>query len=398
MSERAHEIKGFRFAGLSAGIKKTGLPDLALAVAEQPVSAAAVFTENLVQAAPVKIARQRLVGGRAQAALVNSGNANACTGAPGHEAALKAGQAVAQALGIDDALLVPASTGVIGQLLPADKIVAAAPALIDKLSASGSGDFARAIMTTDKAQKTAFAKLSIAGREVSLLGVAKGAGMIHPRMATTLGFVFSDVVIAPAELQGALRDATEHSFNVATVDGETSTNDMILVMASGAAGNAVLKAGSSELREFEQALGAVLRELAEQIVADGEGAEHVADVQVRGTATDADARAIARRIATSLLVKTAMHGKDANWGRILSAAGVAGVRFDPEVVSIAIDDVLIVRDGLGLGAAAEAEAQKLMRGPRYAIRVSVGSGTGQASYLTCDIGHRYIDVNAGYRS
>ena len=407
MAERAHEIRGFRFAGLAAGIKKTGLPDLGLVLADEPVACAAVFTENMVQAAPVKVARERVAAGRAQAALVNSGNANACTGAPGMAATLSSSRAVALALGIDPALVIPASTGVIGQLLPADKIVAAAPALVDKLTVTGASDFAQSIMTTDKSQKTAFRRLTLgadsgdsgdSGVELSLLGVAKGAGMIHPRMATTLAFVFSDAHVAPAALKQALLRATDESFNVATVDGETSTNDMILVMASGRAGGPELREGSAELASFERALCEVLRELAEQIVADGEGAEHVADVQVSGTQSDADARAIARRVATSLLVKTAMHGKDANWGRILSAAGMAGVSFDPDRVSIHIDGVAIVSEGLGLGAIAEAEAQQIMRRPRYAIRVRVGEGKGTASYLTCDIGHRYIDVNAGYRS
>ena len=397
MAERFPEVPGFRFAGLAAGIKKTGLPDLGLAVAERPIPCAAVFTTNMVQAAPVKVARERLSSGYAQAALVNSGNANACTGAPGMAATLSSSAAIAAALGIDVALVLPSSTGVIGQLLPAEKIVAAAPALVDKLAVHGAGDFAQAIMTTDKSQKTAYRKLALAGGEVVLLGVAKGAGMIHPRMATTLAFVFTDAKVAPALLRGALGQATERSFNVATVDGETSTNDMVLVMASGATG-APLDEGSTGAAQLEQALAEVLRELAEQIVADGEGANHVAEVQVSGTDSDAAARSIAQRVATSLLVKTAMHGKDANWGRILCAAGMAGVAFDPDVVSIAIDDVTIVRGGLGLGASAEAEAQKIMAGPRYSIRVSVGPGQGKASYLTCDIGHTYIDVNAGYRS
>jgi len=397
MAERISEVRGFRFAGLSAGIKKTGLPDLALAVAERPVPAAAVFTQNLVQAAPVKVARERIASGLVQAALVNSGNANACTGAPGHAATLSTSAAVAAALGIAPELVLPSSTGVIGQLLPADKIIAAAPALVGKLAPHGAVDFAQAIMTTDKSQKTAVRKVVLGGVEVVLLGVAKGAGMIHPRMATTLAFVFSDAAASPTLLKNALRRATDSSFNVATVDGETSTNDMVLVMASGATG-AALEEGSLDAALFEQALGEVLRELAELIVADGEGANHVAEVQVTGTPDDQGARTIAQRVATSLLVKTAMHGKDANWGRILSAAGMAGVEFDPDVVSIHIDDVAIVRSGLGLGAEAEAEAQKIMAGPRYAIRVQVGPGPGKASYLTCDIGHRYIDVNAGYRS
>jgi len=398
MAERTPEVPGFRFAGHAAGIKKSGLPDLALAVTERPVPCAAVFTQNLVQAAPVRIARERVAAGHAQAVLVNAGNANACTGKPGHDAALRASRAVASALGIDDALVVPASTGVIGQLLPAEKIEAAAPALAEKLAVYGAGDFAQAIMTTDKAQKTAVRTLAIDGASVTVLGVAKGAGMIHPRMATTLAFVFTDASASPALLQAVLRRATDHSFNVATVDGETSTNDMILLMASGHARHAPLSEGGASCDAFESALREVLRELAEQIVADGEGAEHVAEIEVRGTATDADARTIARRIATSLLVKTAMHGKDANWGRILCAAGVAGVPFDPEVASIYIDEVAIVRGGLAVGPAAEDEAQRIMARPRYGIRVEVGTGPGRASYLTCDIGHRYIDVNAGYRS
>jgi glutamate N-acetyltransferase / amino-acid N-acetyltransferase len=397
MAERAHEIPGFRFAGLAAGIKKTGLPDLALAVADAPVACAAVFTENLVQAAPVRIARERISGGKLAAVLVNSGNANACTGKPGFEAALRSSAAVAEALGIGADQVLPSSTGVIGQLLQAEKIVTAAKPLVAALSESGSSDFAQAIMTTDKAQKTAFRKVAIGGAQVSLLGVAKGAGMIHPRMATTLAFVFTDANVSTALLKGALRMAADHSFNIATVDGETSTNDMVLAMASGKTG-ARIADGSPDSASFERALAKVLRELAEQIVSDGEGAEHVAEVIVSGTENDFDARTIAQRIATSLLVKTAMHGKDANWGRILSAAGMAGVEFDPDVVNIAIDDVYIVREGMGLGAAAEAPAQKIMAGPRYSIRVEVGPGPGQASYLTCDIGHRYIDVNAGYRS
>jgi glutamate N-acetyltransferase/amino-acid N-acetyltransferase len=351
----------------------------------------------MVQAAPVKVARERLSSGYAQAALVNSGNANACTGAPGLAATLSTSAAIAAALGIDQSLVVPSSTGVIGQLLPAEKVVAAAPALVDKLAVHGAVDFAQAILTTDKSQKTALRTLAVDGGQVTLLGIAKGAGMIHPRMATTLAFVFTDANVSPALLKSALGRAADDSFNVATVDGETSTNDMVLVMASGATG-AELAEGSPKAAEFQGALAAVLRELAEQIVADGEGANHVAEVLVTGTHNDADARAIAQRVATSLLVKTAMHGKDANWGRILSAAGMAGVVFDPDVVSIAIDDVTIVREGLGLGATAEGQAQKIMAGPRYSIRVSVGEGTGKASYLTCDIGHRYIDVNAGYRS
>jgi glutamate N-acetyltransferase / amino-acid N-acetyltransferase len=391
-------VRGFRFASVAAGIKKTGLPDLVLAVADKPVSSAAVFTQNQVFAAPVKVARERVKAGKCQAVLVNSGNANACTGKAGLEAALQTTQAVAAALSIKAAQVLPASTGVIGQVLPTDKVLAALPDLVNKLDEAGAAEFSQGILTTDSGPKIASRTLRMGKHSVTLLGMAKGAGMIHPRMATTLAFVFTDAAIGAPLLTRALRAATDQSFNIATVDGETSTNDMILVMASGQSGTPVLKAADRAFKRFQTALQEVLRELAEMIVADGEGAEHVADVQVRGTKNDADARKVAQRIATSLLVKTAMHGKDPNWGRILSAAGMAGVKFDPDKATIHIDDVQIVKDGVGLGREAELQAAQVMAGPRYAIRVGIGRGKGRASYLTCDLGHRYIDVNAGYRS
>jgi glutamate N-acetyltransferase/amino-acid N-acetyltransferase len=393
------DVRGFRFAAVAAGIKKKeGALDLALAVADKPVPCAAVFTQNLVQAAPVRVARERVAAGKVQAVLVNAGNANACTGKPGLKAALDTTRAAADALGIAPELVVPASTGVIGQLLPGEKVVAALPALVKKLSPQRARDFTTAIMTTDQWPKTAARTLRLGGKTVTVLGMAKGAGMIHPRMATTLAFVFTDATASGSVLARVLREATDHSFNVASVDGETSTNDTILLMASGAAGAPPLKAGTGEHQRFAKALREVLRELAESIVADGEGANHVAEIDVRGLANDADARTVAQRIATSLLVKTALHGKDANWGRILSAAGVAGVPFDPDVASIAINDVAIVKRGLAVGPAAEARAQRIMAKKRYTIRVTLGKGPGRASYLTCDLGHSYVDVNAGYRS
>jgi glutamate N-acetyltransferase/amino-acid N-acetyltransferase len=393
------EVRGFRFAAVAAGIKKKeGALDLALAVADKPVPCAAVFTQNLVQAAPVRVAKERVAAGKVQAVLVNAGNANACTGKPGLKAALDTTRAAGAALGIAPELVVPASTGVIGQLLPSEKVEAALPALVKKLAPQRARDFTTAIMTTDQWPKTAARTLRLGGKTVTVLGMAKGAGMIHPRMATTLAFVFTDATASSSLLARALREATDHSFNVASVDGETSTNDTILLMASGGAGAPALKAGSGEQQRFAKALREVLRELAESIVADGEGANHVAEIEVRGLENDADARTVAQRIATSLLVKTALHGKDANWGRILSAAGVAGVPFDPDVASIHIDDVAIVKRGLAVGAAAEAKAQRIMAKKRYTIRVGLGKGPGRASYLTCDLGHSYVDVNAGYRS
>jgi glutamate N-acetyltransferase/amino-acid N-acetyltransferase len=391
-------VRGFRFAGVRADIKKNGAPDLALAVADRPVPAAAVLTTNLVHAAPIAVTRERIKSGKAQAALVNSGNANACTGKPGLAATLTTTRELARALDIDEALVIPASTGVIGQLLPADRVVAALPQLVKSLDEGGAKAFSRAILTTDRGPKVAQRSLRIGGKDVTLLGMAKGAGMIHPRMATTLGYLFTDAKISSSRLARLLRDATDQSFNVATVDGETSTNDMILAMASGASGAPALTPSDRAYKTFANAMSEVLRELAEQIVADGEGAKHVAEIEVLGTKDDAGARRVAQRIATSLLVKTAMHGQDPNWGRILSAAGMAGVPFDPSLAQIDVGDVTIVKAGVAVGPAAEKKAARIMKGKRYPIRVRLGRGKGRASYLTCDIGHTYIDVNAGYRS
>ena len=387
-------VAGFRFAGIAAGIKKNGNPDLGLVVADAgAVPAAAVLTRNRVRAAPVEITRERLAKarGRISAILVNSGNANACTGAEGHAEALRASAAVASELGIDTRSIVPASTGVIGAILPGDKIAAAAPALVRALRAEGAADFARAIMTTDQWRKVALASFAVGKKTVTVLGVAKGAGMIHPDMATTLGFVLTDALATPSELRSALRRATDATFNSISVDGDTSTNDTIVLAASGAS-------GARDVKKLERALTDVLGALAESIVRNGEGARHVVRIDVSGLATDADARRVAKTIATSPLVKTALHGRDANWGRILAAAGRSGARFDPTRARITIGGERIVEGGMPVGKDAEARAGAVMAGPRYAIEVSLGRGRGKAHYLTCDLGPEYIAVNANYRS
>lgn len=386
-------IAGFRFAGIAAGIKKNGNPDLGLIVAsEGSVPAAAVLTRNLVRAAPVEITRERLAKtkGRLSAILVNSGNANACTGAAGRSEALRACAAVASALGIDARAIIPASTGVIGALLPGDKIEAAAPALVRALK-DGGDDFARAIMTTDQWRKVAATTFRVGGEPATVLGIAKGAGMIHPDMATTLAFVLTDAVASPAELRKVLKRATDATFNTISVDGDTSTNDTIVLAASGAS-------GVRDARKLEGAVTDVLGALAESIVRDGEGARHVVQIEVTGLATDAAARRVAETIATSPLVKTALHGRDANWGRILAAAGRSGARFDPARARITIGGERIVERGMPVGKEAEARAAAVMAGPRYRIEVSLGRGRGAAHYLTCDLGTEYIAVNANYRS
>lgn len=392
MSDPSLSIRGFRFAGISAGIKKQpGASDLGLVVAETPAVVAGAFTRNLVRAAPVLVAERRITGGTARALLVNSGNANACTGEPGLAATLAATAAAAQALGCEPEAVLPASTGVIGALLPTAKIVAALPRLVAALGPSAA-PFAQAILTTDRWAKTATATAEGA----AVLGVAKGAGMIHPDVgppqATMLAFLFTDANVPRDVLSGALLAACDDTFNAASVDGDTSTNDTVLALASGAAGVTPSAAA------LTAALTGVCAELARAMVRDGEGANHVAELSVRGLASNAEARQVAKTVATSLLVKTALHGRDSNWGRILAAAGRAGVAFDPRRAALSIGGVRILEGGLPVGAEAEAQATAAMQAESYPVELVLGDGPGTARYLTCDLGHGYVDVNAGYRT
>ncbi|AKF07221.1 Glutamate N-acetyltransferase [Sandaracinus amylolyticus] len=396
VTDRPLPVPGFRLAGISAGIKANGRPDLALIVADEPVSVAGVFTKNRVQAAPVRVAKERAKAGKARAVLVNSGNANACTGKAGLDATKRTTEAVAERLGISAKAVLPASTGVIGAVLPAETIVRGSDRLIEALSSEGGADFARAIMTTDQWPKVACAQIRIGRETATVLGIAKGAGMIHPDMATTLGFVITDAGASPALLRKLLKAAIDPTFNAVSVDGDTSTNDTVLLMASGKAGT--VRAGSKEAATLQAALTEVLGALAKSIVRDGEGARHVARIEVEGLANDRAARAVARTIATSPLVKTALHGRDANWGRILAAAGRAGVVFDPDRAEIRIGDETIVRGGMPVGKDAEARAATILQAAEYTIRVTLGKGRGRAHYLTCDLGPDYVAVNANYRS
>jgi glutamate N-acetyltransferase/amino-acid N-acetyltransferase len=387
-------IAGFRFSAVSAGIRKDGRVDVALAAAERPVTAAGLFTRNLVRAASDPLLGHDHGGGRARAVLVNAGCANACTGEPGRRATLETTRGVALALGAAEAEILPASTGVIGVVLPADKILAKVGELVERLSPDGVDDFALAICTTDRWPKVAEATLPNGAR---VLGIGKGAGMIHPDVgppqATMLVFLFTDAVVTQAELSRALFAAADRTFNAITVDGDTSTNDSVFAFASGASG---LTVSASELTP---ALTEVCGSLARSMVRDGEGAEHVIEIKVSGLSTEEEARTTARTVATSLLVKTALFGNDANWGRLLAAAGRSGVRFDPSRARITIADVEIVRDGLGVGGEAEAEAQRRMAAREaYTVELTLGEGPGSFSYFTSDLGHGYVDVNAGYRS
>lgn len=400
MTDRLPVVAGFRFAALPCGIKKkAGALDVGLIVADEPVPAAAVLTTNIVRAAPCELTAERVKAGKLQAVLVNAGCANASTGKPGLLAARVSSKAIAEALEIDEANVAPSSTGVIGVVLPAEKIVARAADLVADLSAEGAERFSRAIMTTDRWPKTAHRKVKLGRSEATILGIAKGAGMIHPNMATTLGYVVTDAKASPAFLRRALRDAAEQTFNRISVDGDTSTNDTIVLMASGEAGNATLTGRDTASARFVEALVEVLSDLGRSIVRDGEGAEHLVRIDVLGATSDAAAVEVARTIATSPLVKTALHGRDPNWGRIMAAAGRAGVRFDPLHAEVRIGDVVVYSKGVPVGdESTERRASEVMSRAEYGITVRIGRGRGRGHYDTCDFGHEYVTINADYRS
>ena len=392
-------VKGFRFAGVHGGLKSTGELDMGLILSDRPAIAAGVFTRNRVRAAPVVISERRLRIGLCQAVLVNSGNANACTGKDGRQAALALTRAAASILGVSQSLVVPASTGVIGVQLPRERMSDALSGLVADLSEAGAPRFARAILTTDRRPKVAQAEVNLGGAVCRILGIAKGAGMIHPNMATTLAFVTTDASVGRLTLLRLLRQAAQDTFNRSTVDGDTSTNDSIYVMASGAATDRRLLARSPTGRRFADALTGVLEALAKKIVADGEGAQHLVRIVVQGARTHGEAIQVARTIAGSQLVKTALHGCDPNWGRILAAAGRSGARFNPDQVSMTIGQVPIFERGTPvMTPSTEARAAATMNRPEYEIVVTVGRGRGVGHYWTCDLGHEYVRINADYRT
>ncbi|MHB8766104.1 MAG: bifunctional glutamate N-acetyltransferase/amino-acid acetyltransferase ArgJ [Deferrisomatales bacterium] len=388
--------RGFRFGAVEAAVKKPGRLDLGVVWCEVDAAVAGVFTRNRVVAAPVVLCREGVARGTARAILVNSGNANACTGDRGLADARRLAARAAGALGVAPEAVLPCSTGVIGLPLPLARMEAALPGLPAALG-DDPEPLARAIMTTDRFPKVSRRTVALAGREVRLLGLAKGAGMIRPDMATMLAFIVTDAPVGAAALQGALSRAVEDTFNRITVDGDTSTNDTALALASGLAGGEPLERDPAALAAFEGALGEVCRDLARMMVKDGEGATKVVDVRVTGAATDAAALQIARTVAESPLVKTALHGQDPNWGRIAGALGRSGA-WDGGPFHIAIGGVPVVRAGLGLGPDAEAHAHRAMEAPEYEILVSVEEGEGEASVTTCDLTAEYVRINADYRT
>ena len=390
-------VPGFSAAGLAAGIKKLGGLDLALIYAEEPATAVGVFTTNRVKAAPVLLCRERLRRGTAQAVLVNSGNANACTGPQGKKDAQDLTREVARLLKVPRAAVLPASTGVIGQPLPAASIKAALPDLAACLRPEGLPEVASAIMTTDTRPKISFIREDLWGRQITLAGVAKGAGMLHPDMATLLSFVLTDAALSAPVLKKLLVQAVNQSFNRISIDGDTSTNDTVLLLASGRAGNQPVT-DLALAAPFGELLGRLLGELAQQIVADGEGVSRIYRVVVKGAASALDARRAAATVATSPLVKTAMAGADVNWGRIMAALGRSRARFDPEQVGISFGPHLIVENGQGRGEAYEAAARELILAGPFTVTINLKVGDFQDFYDTCDLTEDYIRINASYRS
>lgn len=387
---------GFQASGVHCGIKKSR-PDLALIVSEKQAVTCGVFTSNLVKAAPLIVTMEHLKSGFARAIVANSGNANACTGEEGARNARAMAEETALAFGICPQDVVVASTGVIGRALPMDKITQGIRLAVSKLSPEGSLGAAQAILTTDRSVKETALSGHISGQAVHIGGIAKGSGMIHPNMATMLAFMTTDVAITPKMLKKALTRSVEASFNMITVDGDTSTNDMAVVMANGLAANPVIDEEGPAFHEFCHGLREVTVSLAKMIAKDGEGATKFIEIKVVGASSVEDARCIARTVASSNLVKTAVFGADPNWGRILAAAGRAGVDFCPDLTDIYIGDVLVAQSGKP-ACFDENSARKVLAGEDTEIIINLNAGDECAAAWTCDLTYDYVKINASYTS
>jgi glutamate N-acetyltransferase / amino-acid N-acetyltransferase len=392
------EIKGFKFSAVEAAIKKPGRLDLALISSEVPAAVAAVFTTNKVKAAPVLLDEERVKSGVCRAVVVNSGNANACTGARGMADAEETARLVAERLGVAEESVLTASTGVIGVPLPMERLRSAIPVLVENLGNGTPADLAAAIMTTDTFPKIAVRNGEAGGTPYTVAGVAKGAGMIMPNMATMLAFLVTDAAVDPAWLREVFREANDSSFNIISVDGDTSTNDTAIIMANGAAGNVPIRQGTPEAGQFAALLREVLLALAKDIVRDGEGATKFVEITIKGAVTTAEARQAAMTVANSSLVKTAFFGQDANWGRILAAVGYSGVQVDQDRLDLCFDDVLMAKDGSFAGGDAEVRGTAVLRKKEFAVTVDLKLGNGAATVYTCDLSHDYVSINADYRT
>lgn len=389
-------VPGFLGSSVASGIKNAGGKDLALIFSEVPARAAGVFTTNRFKAAPVLLDMTRISKGRSQAVVINSGNANAATGDEGYRDAAAMSLAVSERLGIEDGLVLVASTGIIGERLPLEKITRSVGPLVEGLTPDGISVVAEGIMTTDRFPKMESRRCSVGGKEITVCGVAKGAGMIEPKMATMLSFILTDAAIDQAALDHLFKESADRSFNSISVDGCMSTNDTAVILANGVAGNASLGERLPDCTRFREALFDVMESLARAIVRDGEGATKVIEIVVEGAQTTHDAQTIAYAVARSNLVKTAFFGEDPNWGRIISAAGSTGILFSPDALELSIDEVPLFRGGRGIPG--KEAAEEVMK--RDSIQVLVRLGMGEASFrvFASDLSHEYVDINALYHS
>ena len=391
-----HVVKGFKASAVIAGLKKESALDLALIFSEKDATAAGVFTKCKVKAAPVLLSLENIQKGRIRAIVANAGTANACTGVQGLADARETASLVAGELGIKQEEVLVGSTGVIGQPLNMDLVRQAIPKLVQNLSPEGIPSASQAIMTTDSFPKISLFEGQAGGKPYRILGIAKGAGMIMPNMATMLNFILTDLHIDEEALRGALQSSVETTFNRITVDGDTSTNDMSVVLANGMAQNDPLN--RADLESFTSGLRQVMQALAHMMVQDGEGATKVIQVHVKGAASASDATQAARTVANSNLVKTAFYGQDANWGRIMAALGRADIMMKEDVVDIWIDDVQLVSAGLGKGEESEASATERMAEKEVTLTIDLHQGAYQDRFLTCDLTHEYVTINAHYRT
>ena len=390
--------KGFQAAGIACGIKATaGAKDLALIYSQTPARVAGLFTKNRVKAAPVLATRQRVRRGICQALIVNSGNANACTGEQGLKDAEAMAQVTAEALHLLPQHVLVASTGVIGQPLPMERLQQGIPSLVAKLSEEGFPDAAQAIMTTDTHPKIITEKVA-ADNEITILGMAKGAGMIRPQLATMLAFLLTDARVEKEVLADLLREGARATFERITIDGDTSTNDMLLLMANGEASRRTLHPDDGPFPRFKEALFRVMDHLALAIVRDGEGRTKVVKICVKGSKSSRAAEQLAFRVAHSPLVKTAFFGQDPNWGRIMAALGAAGIAFDPQKVSIFFDDVLVVEHGVSAPGVTEEQQRRVLQQEEFTVTIDLHAGSAQASIFTTDLSTDYVKINASYHT
>lgn len=389
--------KSFLFSTAEAAIKKSGKKDLALIFSEKKANIAGVFTTNKVKAAPVKLDIKNIKSGKGQAIIANSGNANACTGKKGMCDAIETASLVAKKLNIHPSLVYVCSTGVIGTPMPMQKIKANIPSLAENLGTSSIKDAAHAIMTTDTFPKIIIKKIKIQNKTAVVAGICKGAGMICPNMATMLCFIFTDLAVAQKTLNKALKDSVNKSFNRITIDGDMSTNDTVLLMANGMAGNSELTEKSVDYKTFKKTLDEITYELSKLIVKDGEGASKFVEVEVKGASSEKDAEKAAFAVANSNLVKTAIYGNDANWGRIIAAIGYSGIEFDEEKVFIQLGNIKVASKGISTGKDKNAN-KYLGKNKEIKIIINLNKGKASAKVLTCDLTEKYIKINAEYRT